>query len=115
MGQLPAFEELVELADKDPEAFDAFRQQTCRQYIQSTAGRQQHRLLAIQNRVEMTLRRAKTPLEGIISISNMMYDSLGKLDNKLQEIQRTSENRPFQVEPKRRAQIIELERWRASH
>ena len=114
MGQLPAFDDLMELADKDPKAFDDFRQHTCQQFIQSTPSTHRGRLLAIQNRVEVALKRAKTPLAGVLKISGMMHDSLHQLSDKLVEFHYLAEHHTrCNPPPAKSAEIIEFNDWRA--
>ena len=64
MELLPEFDDLVALADADPQAFDDLRQRACQQYIQTVPRAHRHKLRAVQHRVEVTLQRAKTPIAG---------------------------------------------------
>ncbi|MEH6471278.1 MAG: DUF3135 domain-containing protein [Halopseudomonas sp.] len=109
MGQLPKFEELVALADRDPEAFESFRQTACQQFIATTPNTHRRRLAAIQNRVEMELKRAKTPMAGLLRVSGMMHDCLYQLSNKLIEF-----NHPGSIarSPTPRAEVINLLEWK---
>ncbi|MEH6649385.1 MAG: DUF3135 domain-containing protein [Motiliproteus sp.] len=115
MAELPEFETLIELADKDPEAFERFRQQTCQQFIETTSNHHQHRLRAIQNRVEMALDRAANPMAGIISVSTMMHDSFYQLTCKLQQVNRLTRHKknltPLPTSPS--ATIIDIDDWKA--
>ncbi len=115
MGQLPAFEELIELAEKDPEAFEIFRQQACLEFIENTPTPHQQRLMAVQNRVEMTLHRAKTPMAGLLQLSSMMHDSFYQLTTRLEDIHQLAQGKKrLNLRPaKPLATIINLDDWKA--
>lgn len=115
MAELPEFETLIELADKDPEAFELFRQQICQQFIETTPDHHRHRLQAIQNRVEMTLGRAKNPMAGIVSVSSMMHDSFYQLATKLEEVNRLVHNKHYLIPQPTTptAKVINLDDWKA--
>lgn len=115
MGQLPDFEDLVILAKQDPQAFESFRQSACRQFIATAPSDHQHRLAAVQNRVEMELRRAKTPLAGLLKISCMMHDSLYQLSSKWIEFNRVTQRPSGSIsrQPAVHAAVISLSEWKA--
>lgn len=114
MAPLPEFEQLVALAKRDPEAFERFRQATCQQFIATTPHNHRHRLAAVQNRVEMALSRAKTPLAGLIKVSGMMHDSLYQLSSKWLEFDRElkHESNPASLNSTTGAAIISLHDWK---
>jgi len=116
MGQLPDFEALVALADKDPIAFERFRQQTCQQFIETLPNKHQHRLRAVQNRVEMELNRAKTPMAGLLRVSSMMHDSFYRLTIKLEQIDKLAHGELSSIQDPRSApaEIINLSAWKAA-
>ena len=114
MAQLPEFEQLVTLAERDPEAFEKFRQNACQQFIATVPSSHRQRLTAVQHRVETELSRAKTPLAGLLKVSCMMHDSLYELSSKWIEFNRIA-HRPLnstQVQPASRAEIINLHDWK---
>lgn len=115
MGQLPAFEELIELADKDPEAFECFRQQACQAFIETTPSTHQHRLRAVQNRVEMALDRAKTPMARLLRLSTMMQESFFQLSAKLEEVDLLAQGKIAQLPPpiETMAEVVNLDDWKA--
>ncbi len=116
MGQLPAFDDLVALADKDPEAFERFRQQTCQQFIETIPNKHQHRLKAVQNRVEMELNHAKTPMAGLLRVSSMMHDSFYRLTTKLVQVNRLAKGEISSIStpPSAPAEIVSLSEWKAT-
>lgn len=110
MEQLPAFDELVALADTDPEAFDILRQRACQQYIQTTPRAHRHKLRAVQHRVEVTLQRAKNPIAGVIKLSAMMHDSLYQLSTKLDGV--PPDNGEPASNQHESGQVIQLHNWK---
>jgi hypothetical protein len=115
MEPLLEFEKLVALARQDPDAFENYRRSMCQQFIATVPSDHQHRLAAVQHRVEMALRRAKTPLAGLLKISSMMHDSLYQLSSKCTALNSltlgSAHNLPRQ--PPTHADIISLSAWKA--
>ncbi len=114
MGDIPKFETLIELAQRDPEALEKFRQMACQQFIATTPCTHHQRLAAVQNRVEWEIRRAKSPMAGLIKVSGMMHDSLYQLSSKWIEFnsvsQRTTDSSSSQTS--KSAKIINFVEWK---
>jgi len=70
------FDAWCALARRDPAAFEVRR----RRYIDAAIGRmpqhQQHRLRAVQWRVDQTRRRAPNPLAACVLLNRMMWESV---------------------------------------
>ena len=113
MAELPAFEQLMEMADKDPQAFDEFRRSTCQAFIDNTPHQHHHRLRAVQHRVDIEIHRAKTPMAGLLRVSGMMHDSLHRLSSKLVEFRRlTYSGTAFDVPScTNKAEVIDLREY----
>lgn len=79
INSLPSFEELKRLASEDPKGLSQLRRSYCEDFISTVPSDHQHRLLCLQNRVELELQRAKNPISGIIMLSGMMQQSVEKL------------------------------------
>jgi hypothetical protein len=62
------------LAQKDPEAFEAKRLEKIENLIQSAPEELRPRLRSFQWRIDMERQRCSTPLQACIRISNMMWD-----------------------------------------
>ncbi|WP_068715445.1 DUF3135 domain-containing protein [Vibrio tritonius] len=58
---LPPFEELVDLAQKDPEAFAQFKRDMCEEMIQSASEKMQQRLWAQQSHIDLVVSKCKNP------------------------------------------------------
>ncbi|HVL02402.1 MAG TPA: DUF3135 domain-containing protein [Dongiaceae bacterium] len=82
---LPEFDQLREMAQKDPEGLERLRMQLCDQLIQSAPEAYRRKLRGLQFRVDMERRRAKTPMAACIAISGMMHDSFDRLRQVLNE------------------------------
>jgi hypothetical protein len=91
---LPNFDELVKLAQTDPEAFEQLRKNHVQGLIDSAPEHTQRRLKGLQFQVDMIRRRTKNPMGACLEISKMMYDSLYHLRETIQE---SETNTPFQV------------------
>ncbi|WP_210396822.1 DUF3135 domain-containing protein [Motiliproteus sediminis] len=111
MGQLPCFDDLKKLAETDPQAFDAYRKTLCHEFIDSIPKGHRQRLRAVQFRVDNVIHRAKTPMAGLIKVSEMMHDSLYSLSTKLYELSET----PGAPELNHtQAPVIDMRRWAAN-
>lgn len=82
---LPEFDQLRELAQKDPEALERLRRELCDQLICSAPEAYRRKLRGLQFRVDMERRRAKSPMAACIAISGMMHDSFDQLRQALNE------------------------------
>lgn len=125
MHQLPDFDELVELANKDPQALEAFRQASCQAFIDSTPSKHHQRLQTLQFRLEREIRTAKTPLAGLLKLSNMMHDSFHELTETILALKYSAfyPSSPSQTaltksqagDSANRASVIDLQQWKARH
>ena len=96
------FDEWMELAKVDPDAFELLREKYVRGIINQAGGRRhKKRLEGLQFQVDMIRRKAKNPLGSCIRISNLMHEHLyGKLmpylngfvENKMGD---TTQNKPI--------------------
>ncbi len=83
--ELPSFDVLKEMAQKDPEALERLRVQLCDQLIQDAPPAYRRKLRGLQFRVDMERRRAKSPMAACIAISGMMHDTFDKLRQALND------------------------------
>lgn len=70
------FEEWASLANTDPEAFEAKREEAIAQLISGASPRMQTRLRGLQWRIDMDRRRASNPLSSCMHIFNQMWKSV---------------------------------------
>lgn len=82
---LPEFDKLREMAQRNPEELEKLRVQLCDQLIQDAPEKYRRKLRGLQFRVDMERRRAKSPMAACIAISGMMHDSFDRLRQVLNE------------------------------
>ena len=70
------FDSLSQLAQSDPEAFEAKRQAMINQLIEGAPEELHQRLRSFQWRIDMERERCSNPLQACIRISNMMWDMI---------------------------------------
>lgn len=77
--ELPAFDDLVTLAQDDPKALEDLRMRLVNAVIASAPPHLQSRLRGLQFRIDMERRRAKTPMAACLKISAMMHETFERL------------------------------------
>ncbi len=68
------FEELAQLAQTDPEAFETRRQALIEEAISQAPEERQERLRRFQWRIDMERKRAKTPLAACLRLNDMLME-----------------------------------------
>jgi len=91
---LPDFETLIELSKTDPRALDRIKQEASAALIDEAPAKYQQRLRGLQFQIDMEVRKAKSPMEGCIRISQLMQESLSKLRSSLNNI---SQDQPLHL------------------
>jgi hypothetical protein len=88
---IPEFDQLKEMAQKNPEQLEALRLQLIEETISLADERTQRKLRGLQFHIDMEVRRAKSPIAACVKISEMMHQSLNQLRSMLNnEVQETS-------------------------
>ena len=101
------FDTWSQLAQSDPETFEARRAQFIEQMIQRMPSDKQHRMRCLQWKIDQVRARASNPLAACIKLSEMMWDSLtgpGGLRDVLEHPHRDG------VEPRPRAGVMDFNR-----
>lgn len=80
-----------ELAERDPEAFEAMRLRMIEDVVESAPSRLKQRLLSLQWRIDQERRLANTPLAACIRMSRMMWERVTGPKGLLDSIDRLSE------------------------
>lgn len=80
---LPSVDELIELAKRDPEGLENLRKQQIEQLITAAPEKLQNRLRGLQFQIDSRRRLHKSPMGACLMISDMMLDSLGRLNEAL--------------------------------
>lgn len=80
---IPTFDELKDLAERDPAAFETLRADLIDDCIRRSSVRNQRRLRGLQFVIEARRRVARSPMAALLDIQSMMYDSLLGLQQAL--------------------------------
>lgn len=88
---MPTFDELRNLAQRDPEGFEILRAELIEDCICRSSGRNQRRLRGLQFVIEARRRVAGSPMKALLDIQAMMYDSLIGLQQVLLDQQHPPE------------------------
>ncbi|MEP1214882.1 MAG: DUF3135 domain-containing protein [Marinobacter sp.] len=80
---MPTFDELKDLARRDPEGFERLRAELIEDCIRRCSECNQRRLRGLQFVIEARRRVARSPMKALLDIQGMMYDSLIGLQQAL--------------------------------
>ena len=72
---MPTFDELKDLAQRDPEGFERLRAELIDDCIRGSSERNQRRLRGLQFVIEARRRIAGSPMKALLDIQAMMHDS----------------------------------------
>ncbi len=90
---MPTFDELKDLAKRDPEGFERLRTELIEDCIRRSSARNQRRLKGLQFVIEARRLVADNPMKALLDIQAMMHDSFLRLQQALlAEQQRTSQS-----------------------
>lgn len=99
------FNEWMELASRDPDAFEARRREAVQELIDSSPRDRRERLRCLQWRIDRIREKSNNPMAGCLSLYGMMWDSVmgaGGLAEALNQFSGGVEP----AEPRRNAEII---------
>ncbi len=82
--KLPPFDELVELAQRDPNAFNQLKQDMCEQMICSASHIMQDRLRAQQSHIDLVVSRCKNPHQTNVVLMRELRCQVCKFQEALQ-------------------------------
>ncbi|MFN2361633.1 MAG: DUF3135 domain-containing protein [Marinobacter sp.] len=88
---MPTFNTLKELAQRDPEGFERLRLELIEDCISKCSPRNQRRLKGIQFVIEAKRLTANNPMKALLDIQAMMYESVLSLQQALFSQQRAPE------------------------
>lgn len=80
---LPSFDELMKLAQQDPEELEKMRQHWVEETIASAPEMFQRRLKGLQFQIDMERQKSKNSLSSCVRISQMMHEGLANLRDAL--------------------------------
>lgn len=76
---LPSFDELRSMAEQRPEDLERLRERMINEILEDLPEPRRRRLLGLIFRIELERKRAKTPMQACLKISQMMMDSVCEL------------------------------------
>jgi len=80
MSDLPNFDELVKLAQEDPEALEALRQEHINKIIDNATPSYQNRLRGLQFQIDANRKiHSDSPMGSCMKISQMMHESFADM------------------------------------
>lgn len=81
---LPSFDELMQMAQDDPEAFEQFRQDKAREMIEGASESMQPRLWAQQSHINRVINNCKNPNHVNVVLMNELQKQVMKFGEALQ-------------------------------
>lgn len=90
----PPFDELRQLAERHPAAFEALRNELVEDLIRRTPPSRQRRLRGLQFAIDARRKTASNPTKALIEIQSMMHDSLARLNRALRRFPASAEMAP---------------------
>lgn len=81
---LPPFDEMVRMAERDPEAFEQFRHEMAKEMIESASENMQERLWAQQSHIDRVISACKNPHHTNVVLMNELQKQVVKFRAALQ-------------------------------
>ena len=106
------FDEWLELSKRDPESFESRRLESIEELINSAPEDKQHRLRCLQWKIDRVRDKMSTPLAACVAISDMMWDSLDKLNQLYHDCESVTSVQGDKrvIAPLPKAKIVEFSR-----
>lgn len=102
---LPSFDELMELAQSNPEAFTQFKHEKCEEMILSASEEMQERLWAQQSHIDRVVGSCKNPNHANVVLMRELVSQMVKFQDVLDGDVVDLDDQPS-------AQVIPLDDWR---
>ncbi|MCG9723806.1 DUF3135 domain-containing protein [Vibrio brasiliensis] len=102
---LPSFDELMELARSNPEAFTQFKHEMCEEMILSASEEMQERLWAQQSHIDRVVGSCKNPNHANVVLMRELVSQMVKFQDILDGDVVDLDDQPS-------AQVIPLDDWR---
>ncbi|MGR5208841.1 DUF3135 domain-containing protein [Vibrio sp. PNB23_22_6] len=81
---LPSFDEMVKMAERDPEAFEQFRHNMAKEMIENASEEMQPRLWAQQSHIDRVIHNCKNPHHTNVVLMNELQKQVVKFREALQ-------------------------------
>ena len=104
------FDEWLELSKNDPASFESRRLESIEELINSAPEDKQHRLRCLQWKIDRVRDKMATPLAACVAISDMMWDSLDKLNQLYHDCEAVTSEKDGErvLAPLPKAEILEF-------
>ena len=102
---LPSFDELMALAENNPEGFTQLKQNMCKEMILSASEEMQDRLWAQQSHIDRVVGTCKNPNHANVVLMRELVSQMVKFQDVLDGDVVECDERP-------KAQVIPLKEWR---
>ncbi|MEI8632210.1 DUF3135 domain-containing protein [Vibrio sp. PP-XX7] len=102
---LPPFDELVALAEQNPEAFAIFKRDICEEMILSASQKMQKRLWAQQSHIDRVVNSSKNPCHANVKL-------MQELSTQMQKFQKALISKPDTSQTSHQAEVICLDKYR---
>ncbi len=102
------FKEWAELAQTDPDRFEARRNRVINEAIRRVPADRQRMLRGLQWRVDRVRELKRTPLAACIAISDMMWDAFGDLHQSYAELAECKSGQKAALEELPKAAVIQF-------
>lgn len=99
---LPSFDEMVKMAERDPEAFEQFRHDMAKEMIESASEEMQPRLWAQQSHIDRVIRNCKNPHHTNVVLMNELQKQVVKFREALKG----------EVAPTQKADVVSLKTFK---
>lgn len=105
------FDEWMNLAKNDPEAFEAQRQAAINAVIDASEGQRKQRLQGLQWQVDHIVQQSQTPLSACLSLSRMMWDKVQGENGLVDVLDQLTGKTPLRMQaPQQQADVIPFQR-----
>jgi DNA-directed RNA polymerase len=82
---IPSFDELMKLAQQDPDKLESLRQSWVEDAIEGAPEMFQRRLRGLQFQIDMEREKASNPASSCVKISQMMHEGLANLHEAINQ------------------------------
>ncbi|MDC5822056.1 DUF3135 domain-containing protein [Vibrio europaeus] len=102
---LPSFDELMALAENNPEGFTQLKQNMCKEMILSASEEMQDRLWAQQSHIDRVVGSCKNPNQANVLLMRELVSQMVKFQDVL-------DGDVSEIDSQHSAQVIPLDDWR---
>ncbi|MFK8068021.1 MAG: DUF3135 domain-containing protein [Gammaproteobacteria bacterium] len=102
------FDEWMQLAKEDPEAFEQKRQEAIQDVISGAQNHTKNRLEGLQWQLDQIRNTSASPMATCLNISKMMWENVQGEDGLVETLNQLTGEAPIKQKPMNRAEVLEL-------